>query len=268
MNYNYIIFLIILIVFYFIYFIYKNIIYISFNKSNLKNIIVYKTLLPKIRLGRIGDGGYTIIDKLDYDFFISCGINDDISFENDFLNKYPNINCLAFDRSIDKLPYNRDRLSLIKKYIGTENNNNTTDLKEYIANYNNIFLKMDIEEFEFDWLNIYSSNELKKFKQITMEVHFNHLSTNTFNIDQKLQILGKLAETHWLIHVHPNNYGKIINNDGFILPAGIEFTYIRKDLQNYIGLNDDTIPSKYDIINNPNGPDIILNGYPYTTNYF
>jgi len=266
MNYNYIILLLLLLIIYYFYSTF-NIIYTSFNKSNLKSIIVYKTLLPKIRLGRIGDGGYTIIDNLDYDFFISCGVNDDISFENDFLNKYSYLNCIAFDGSINKLPYNRDRLSLIQKYIGTTNNNTTTDLKEYIANYNNIFLKMDIEEFEFEWLNIYSSNELKKFKQITMEVHFNYLSTNTFNIDQKLQILGKLAETHWLVHVHPNNYGKIINYNGFILPAGIEFTYIRKDTQNYIGLNEDTIPSKYDIINNPYRSDIILNGYPFTTNY-
>jgi hypothetical protein len=266
MNYNYIILLILLLLSYFIYFFHRNI-YISFNKSNLKHIIVYKTLLPKIRLGRIGDGGYTIIDNLDYDFFISCGVNDDISFENDFLNKYQYLNCIAFDGSINKLPYNRDRLSLIQKYIGTKNNNTTTDLKEYITNYNNIFLKMDIEEFEFDWLNIYSSDELKKFKQITMEVHFDNLSTNSYNINQKLQILGKLADTHWLVHVHPNNYGKIIHNNGFIIPAAIEFTYIRKDLQNYIGLNDDTIPSKYDIINNPYMFDINLKGYPFTTRY-
>jgi hypothetical protein len=153
---------------YFINFFYRNI-YVSFNKSNLKHIIVYKTLLPKIRLGCINDGGYTIVDNLDYDFFISGGINDDISFENDFLNKYPYLNCIAFDGSINKLPYKRDRLSFIKKYIGTINNDNITNLKEYIKNYNNIFLKMDIEEFEFDWLNIYSSDELKKFNDLKLD---------------------------------------------------------------------------------------------------
>ena len=104
-----------------------------------------------------------------------------------------------------------------------------------------------------------------KFKQITMEVHFNHLSTNTFNIDQKLQILGKLAETHWLIHVHPNNYGKIINNDGFILPAGIEFTYIRKD---FLELNDEPVPSSIDQKNSPHIElEHDLKGYPYNTLY-
>ena len=85
-----------------------------------------------------------------------------------------------------------------------------------------------------------SHDNLKKFKQITIEVYFNYLPINYFNIDQKLQILRKLADMHYLVHVHLNNFSKIINNNGFILPASIEFTYIRKDLQNYVGLNDDT----------------------------
>jgi hypothetical protein len=258
-------FILILYIIHVIYF--KDFIYTSFNKSNLKSIIVYKTLLPKIRLGKINDGGYVIIDTLNYDYFVSCGINDDISFENDLLNKYPNLSCIAFDGSINELPYQRDRLQLITKHIGTINNTTTTDLKDYIKNYNNIFLKMDIEEFEFEWLNTYSLDDLKKFKQITMEVHFDSLSNRGYNINQKLKILDKLAQTHWLVHVHPNNYGKKIINNGFMLPAGIEFTYIRKDIQNYVGLNSDPIPSKYDIVNNPNGPDIFLYGYPFTTNY-
>ena len=74
-------FILILYLIYDIYF--KNFIYTSFNKSNLKSIIVYKTLLPKIRLGKDYDGGYIICDipNINYDCFLAGGIETDLSFE-------------------------------------------------------------------------------------------------------------------------------------------------------------------------------------------
>ena len=35
-----------------------------------------------------------------YDFFISGGISNDVSFEEDLLTKYPNLTCVAFDGTI------------------------------------------------------------------------------------------------------------------------------------------------------------------------
>jgi len=58
--------------------------------SNLKSIVVYKTILPKVRVGNKHDGGYVIIDNLTYDYYVSCGIERDISFDDHFLKKYPN----------------------------------------------------------------------------------------------------------------------------------------------------------------------------------
>ena len=44
----------------------------------------------KIRLGKNGDGGYVILDGLNYDLLIGCGISNDDSFEHAFLEKYKN----------------------------------------------------------------------------------------------------------------------------------------------------------------------------------
>ena len=64
---------------------------------------------------------------------------------------------------------------------------------------------MDIEEWEFEWLQSVSSNILNKFKQITIELHFNPINTGKYSIDEKLILLNKLSKTYWLVHAHTNN---------------------------------------------------------------
>ena len=53
------------------------------------------------------------------------------------------------------------------EYIKTEE---IIDLKSYIQNNNNIFLKMTIEGFEFNWMDYINENELNKFSQIVIEM--------------------------------------------------------------------------------------------------
>lgn len=80
---------------------------------------VYKTPShTKIRLGSKYDGGYVIVDNVcDYDLFVSCGISDNIDFEVDFLNRYKNVNCLAFDGTISNIPVNNQNITFIKKIL-------------------------------------------------------------------------------------------------------------------------------------------------------
>ena len=55
----------------------------------LELLEIYKSdNYPKIRLGRGKDGGYVIIDGLNYDLLLGCGISNDDSFEHCFLKKY------------------------------------------------------------------------------------------------------------------------------------------------------------------------------------
>ncbi len=58
-----------------------------------------------------------MVNGFDYDIFISCGISNDINFENDFIN-INNCKCLAFDGTIENVPVNSDsRITFIKKYF-------------------------------------------------------------------------------------------------------------------------------------------------------
>ena len=136
----------------------------------------------KIRVGKVYDGGYVICDGLKYDLLLSCGISNDISFEDEFTKKY-NVKCVAYDGTINNLPETiNNNIIWVKKNIGPNNTDNTTNLKDFLNNFNNIFLKMDIESYEFDWLRNITIEELKNISQITIEFHFPFTNTSSTGI--------------------------------------------------------------------------------------
>jgi hypothetical protein len=238
----------------------------------MESLITYKNEYDKIRLGSNNDGGYIISDLPNgYDCFISCGIADNIDFEIDFINKY-NINCKAFDGTIDNLPITTSNILFNKLNIGINDTNDSTNLKNLIENYNNIMLKMDIETFEFRWINILTNEDLSRFKQIVIEFHFPFTDYALPNLDVpsssdfKMNILKKLSETHYLVHFHPNTACGTTNYKRFIVPNVFECTYVRKDCQKHMGYNDIRIPHPLDMKNRETDTEIYLSGYPFSLN--
>lgn len=235
----------------------------------LDSLIVYECPFPKVRVGSANDGGYIIADNQTYDAFLSCGIANDITFEKQFLSKHTNIECFAYDGTINSLPESVPRLNFIKKNINVDNTPSTTNLHDMIDKYSNIFLKMDIETFEFRWLLTLTEEKLKKFKQIVIEFHFpfnepgfTHLDIPTA-VESKLETLNKLAKTHWLIHLHGNNCCGTTQFNNITVPNVFECTYIRKDLIDAPNYNTTPIPHPLDKPN-VNNSDICLKGYPFT----
>jgi len=135
---------------------------------------------------------------------------------------------------------------------------------------------MDIETNEFQWLEIIEKKHLLKLKQIVIEFHFvfedndwvDQLFTQlSFPIsrDRRINCLKKLAETHYLIHFHPNNFdNRTILYNNIEVPKVFECTYIRKDLCKSIHFNTKEIPDNVLDKKNTNNSDIYLRGYPYT----
>ena len=250
--------------------------FINHSLYGLEYIHVSECDLEKIRIGSISDGGYVIVGDIQYDVLISCGISDDVTFENAMLEKYDKLICYAFDGTIEKLPVNSNsKIQFIKKNIANAEGENTTNLIYLFESNDNIFLKMDIETNEFQWLEIMSNEHLLKCKQIVMEFHFafnnseyadsifRHFSYQ-INMERRINCLKKIAETHYLVHFHPNNCcGTVIFNN-IEIPNVFECTYIRKDLCKYVYPNKSSIPNpQFDTKNVANVPDIFLQGYPF-----
>jgi len=219
----------------------------------------------KIRLGNKGDGGYVIANIPDYDCYISGGIGWDESFSSDII-KYFNIkDSYAFDGTIDKLPFNfPEKMNAFKMNIASYHSKNTVNLRRYINNYNNIFLKMDIEGGEFEWLNSLNLEDLNKFKQIAIEFHCINDNGMGINHNLKLNCLKKLYETHYVVHVHGNNCCGTSN----LIPNIIEVTYIRKNvIGDNVLYNTSPLPDpELDFPNIIDKPQIDLNFYPFVIN--
>jgi hypothetical protein len=234
-------------------------------------LLVYKTKQPKKRIGSKFDGGYVIIDCFEYDLLLSCGIADDITFECEF-SKNHNIKCIAFDGTIDCIPYTNYNIEFIKKNISKSNTEKTTNLINIIENNDNIFLKMDIESNEYQWLEILEEKHLLKFKQIVIEFHYPFNNHDIFNkysyqmhTETKINCLKKLADTHYLVHFHANNCCGVTTYNNITVPNIFECTYLRKDLCQDIKLNTDPIPDPIlDARNVMRNKEIYLKGYPFT----
>jgi hypothetical protein len=220
---------------------------------------IYESPFSKIRLGKQNDGGYIIADIDNYDNFLSCGVKDDISFEEAFIEKYKNV-CTAFDHSIDNLPTDNKKIIFIKKQISDVNSDTEENLHNYIMNLNNIFLKMDIEGDEYLWLNTLTEQQLSKFKQIAIEFHEPYDKI-------KWRMIEKINKTHYAIHFHHNNCSAICNFNNLIMPENFEMTFIRKtEFKNKPELNKDSFPTILDQPNDLMRPIYFFNKYPFVKN--
>lgn len=224
----------------------------------LSKLKLFKPKNKKIRLGDKMDAGYVVIDGYDYDMYLTAGISDNVTFDVDFNSYRPGLKGFAFDASCarpDNLPSN---YKYISKFVGA-NNNGFTNLEEYVGNNENIFIKMDIEGCEWEWIE--SFNYLTKVKQLVIECHGlfdpredkeGWQSIGRFKYESISNALDKINKTHYLVHLHGNNAGgsfNLLNNQiehkvqgHDELPIVVELTFIRKEDSEIDGLNDIDLP--------------------------
>jgi FkbM family methyltransferase len=207
----------------------------------LKTLEVFQGMYPKRRIGKENDGGYVISEvPCTYDVLLSGGVADDISFEKEFMSVFK-VPCFAYDANS----------SISEPFIIHKNIDSVNNLKEHFETYSNIFVKMDIEGAEYEWIKTLSDTELKKIKQMVIEFHS--------PIDWSC--LAKLSHTHRIVHFHGNNYAPMIKVGGVSIPSVFECTYISKDHE--VVPNTNPIPGPYDYPNDKHSQDICLEGYPF-----
>ena len=225
-------------------------------------LTTYAPTHDKIRLGATNDGGYVIVDGYEYDAFFSCGLGDNVSFDVAFYERYPNVPGFAFDGTVDRPAHLPAPYTFFKQNIGTVNSGNTTNLQPVLEPYNNVFLKMDIEGYEWGWLQ---TTDLRKFRQIVIEYH--GMGDNSWQAYAavKEQVLKKIADTHYVTHVHGNNNCHMSMVDGVQMPYVLEVTYVRKnDEQTPLSLNTKPFPQAgVDYPNLQSKADMVMDSWPF-----
>jgi hypothetical protein len=132
-----------------------------------------------------------------------------------------------------------------------------TNLHQIINENDRIFIKMDIEGGEIDWIKSLSDYQMNKFEQIVMEFH------SPFS-DNEIDVFDKINKNHYLIHFHGNNCCGVVNHNGVIIPDVFECTYLHKRYFTSVPeLNEDVIPSELDMKNTGNEEEIYINYPPF-----
>ncbi|NBP57167.1 FkbM family methyltransferase, partial [bacterium] len=174
-------------------------------------LIPRKTKFNKVRLGPKNDGGYTIADGLEYDALISGGVGDNIDFEMEFLERNRVSHSYIFDGTVDGLPTKDLSLQFFKKNISGVISEESENLHQLLKQHTNIFLKLDIEAWEYNWLESLPEDILKSVSQLVIEFHYQYSDYFFYdgspvpNPERKIELFKSILKTHKLIHLSPNN---------------------------------------------------------------
>jgi hypothetical protein len=239
----------------------------------MEHFTVYECPHPKFRVGRDYDGGYVIASLPGtYDLCLSGGVLDDISFEEHFVTIYP-VACYAFDGTVDGIE--TKNIHFVKKNLAAETTDTTTNLREYMVDASNVFLKLDIEGHEFRLLPaMIERGDIKKVKQLVLEIHTPadiHLAPDYYyglsdiTDDLMFNTMKDLAATHTIVHFHANNAPPMQRIEDVDVPHVFELTLIRNDYVAQRRLNPEPFPTRIDRKNKPDKPEYYFAGFPYST---
>ena len=233
-----------------------------------------------IRLGKKFDGGY-LVSKADIEkseVLVSLGINDDWSFEKDFI-KLKSVPVIAYDASVSKKIFVKNFIKSlltvyyypnpkkifrwlvalvshslfftgnhkhIHKFVGLNADGKHCSIEQVLSDTDSdrIFLKIDIEGSEYRILDTLVKNK-HRINALAIELH--DCDIHLAKIENFVKSFGLN-----LVHIHANNHSPIRNDD--YLPTVLELTFSKHaELKQF-----ESLPHSLDMPNHKRLKDIQL----------
>ena len=203
---------------------------------------ILRMLIPRDMVGRakrrIGggdDGGYVMADLISpAQPILSIGVGPDVSFDLELAAKGHSI--VMFDHTVAALPGEHPHFTWHRLGVAATSQPKASlvTLAEMVEMLPHTgaepILKMDVEGAEWAVLEAVAPETLRRFAQISVEVHFLlQLEKDDFRT-QVHTALQKLTADFVIVHVHGNNCGPHGHISGFPMPDVLELTLVRKDL--------------------------------------
>lgn len=187
-----------------------------------------------VRVGGNSDGGYVMADDFEVDGAISVGVGRDVTWDQAIADK--GVRVAMFDPTVRKLPAPVTSGTFFRYGVGPPMNSrryrSLPELVEMAGFESNaeLLLKIDVEGAEWTALGALDGADLLRFRQIVIEIHGLESLSNESSGSTILHLIEKLALNHTPIHVHANNYSRLICFGSVWLPDVMEISYLRRDI--------------------------------------
>lgn len=206
-----------------------------------EKLTVYEIVEPHqyLRVGGNLDGGYVIIKDVPRNgkILYAFGVGSDVTFE--YQLAVDGYEVFLYDHTVKCLPQNHDNFHFFKRgLIGKKDSSQPLlfEIEDLLRENGHtqeeeMLLKVDIEGYEIDVFKSMTENTQRKFSQIVIELH--ELS-DISRWDDIIEALENLKRTHYIVHMHANNWSTAFYLGNDMLSDAIELTLVRKDIFNVI----------------------------------
>jgi hypothetical protein len=216
-------------------------------------LLEYNSNYHLIRMGRDGDGGYSI-PPLKFERLIGIGVGKDISFESDDYFEHSEIH--LFDHTVQWPTNLKKNMKFHKKGIGLSDTadllsfDSICDLSGIKASTSNL-LKFDIEG---DEIFVFAEADFSPFSTIVCELHWIEDAFYSDRFPNFQKLFENLTRNHSLINVHANNWSHLFNFGNIVLPNVVELTLI--NMKNTKEARKTSTRNNLDFPCRPNYPEI------------
>lgn len=237
---------------------------------------VHDVEATKVRVGRQHDGGYVVLDELcrTTQLVHSYGIGDDVSFEEDFADKYGG-HIYCFDPTIETLPSTNSSLTFTKTGLGHGPGYHSLahNLQQFGKTVRgDKMLKIDVDYHEWDALcEPGTYNYLLEFTQVIIELHiipcisqtpviaytgglgkvssyfekfYSNFDTHVNNMlfGHYTRAISNLLRDFVVFHVHGNNSLPKAKVGDYAWPQLLELSLVRRDAVKDLGPTTQSFP--------------------------
>jgi len=180
-----------------------------------------------VRLGNSGDGGY-IASRIGLEVserLYTYGVGGNWWFEKDYAKMYPNKVVDMFDHTVDVK--NTGAVNVIFHKSPLSPTENSTTFDELRCLKTKSLLKLDVEGAEYPF---FEKADLATYDNVVSIICEFHYLNNPKILVKFKEIMLRLQKYYDIIHVHGNNFAKLIVEEDFIFPQTPEITFLHKNL--------------------------------------
>jgi len=222
-------------------------------------------LVPLVRVGGEGDGGYLLPD--DFDGIRHCfspGVDVTAGFEEEIAHDH-GIRSFMADASVERAPLDNPLFEFDRRFLGAQSDRTFITLGDWVSGKlgdnkdDDLLLQMDIEGAEFDVLIESDSALLRRFRMMVIEFHGMERIFERHSLPLIRALFSKLHRDFAIVHMHANNCCGIAECRGIGIPRVFEISYLRRDrLPAGSATGGLDLPHALDRSNVPGMPDIAM----------